>query len=261
MTSMNAIILAAGRGSRLGDLTDGRPKGLVNLLGHPLIGWQVAGLRAGGVARTAIVRGYRGEMMEGYADHLFENPRWSETNMVMSLAAAAPWLRQGPCIISYSDIFYPAELVRSLCEVHAPLAISYDLGWWDLWTARFGDPLSDAETFRLGEAGRVTDIGRKPTARTEVEGQYMGLLRIEPEGWSWIEALLAELGPDADRLDMTGMLGRLIAAGHPVVGVPFSGVWGEVDSPTDLALYRDDPKVAAMGAALGLAGYTDEPSN
>ena len=42
----------------------------------------------------------------------FENPRWAETNMVMSLVAAAAWLRSDSVVISYADIFYGRDVVR-----------------------------------------------------------------------------------------------------------------------------------------------------
>src|SRR6266508_3520018 len=112
---MRAIILAAGRGSRLGPLGDGRPKCLVELSGKPLIVRQVAALRGGGVTEIGVVRGYRADMIRLPGVIYFENPRWSETNMVSSLCAAAQWLRNGPVIVSYADIFYRRELVRSHC--------------------------------------------------------------------------------------------------------------------------------------------------
>ncbi|MBF0332830.1 MAG: phosphocholine cytidylyltransferase family protein [Alphaproteobacteria bacterium] len=236
---MRAIILAAGRGSRLGELTGDRPKCLVELFGQPLLRTQITALREGGVDEIAVVRGYRGETLDGFGTAFFENPRWSETNMVMSLAAAAPWLREEPCVVSYSDIFYPPDLVRRLASTTAAIAIAYDVNWRALWSRRFADPLSDAETFAVDESGLVVEIGAKPRRFEEVRGQYMGLLRIAPQGWAWIEALLAEIGPPAaDRLDMTGLLGRLVAAGKPIQGVPFDGVWGEVDSPSDIAVYE-----------------------
>jgi choline kinase len=56
----------------------------------------------------------------------FANERWAETNMVMSLSAAAPWLREGPVLVSYADIFYRSELVRGLAGAPGDLVISYD---------------------------------------------------------------------------------------------------------------------------------------
>ena len=53
---MKAIILAAGRGKRLGALTDDRPKCLVSLQGQPLLSYQVRALRQGGCDEIGLVR-------------------------------------------------------------------------------------------------------------------------------------------------------------------------------------------------------------
>src|SRR5271154_5280112 len=103
---MRALILAAGRGSRMGAVGDERPKCLVELEGRPLLERQVAALRRGGAESVGIVRGYRAERLQFPGLTYFDNPRWSETNMVMSLAAAAEWLRAGTVVVSYADIFF-----------------------------------------------------------------------------------------------------------------------------------------------------------
>lgn len=235
---MKAVILAAGRGSRMRESTSDRPKCLVELNGRSLLSMQMAALAGGGVAEIAAVRGYLGEKLEGKGLHLFDNPRWAETNMVMSLVAAAPWLRQEPCLISYSDIFYPAETVRRLAALDGEIGISFDPDWLTQWSGRFDDPLSDAESFMTDPSGRLTDIGRKVRSLDEVKGQYMGLLKFTPAGWSRVEALLATLTPaEQDKLDMTSLLSRLIAGGAAITTVATAPGWGEVDSEADLAWF------------------------
>ena len=81
----------------MGALGDERPKCLVELAGKPLIERQIAALRRGGVDDIGVVRGYRAEMIELSRRHPVSTiQRWAETNMVMSLAGAAEWLRAGP---------------------------------------------------------------------------------------------------------------------------------------------------------------------
>jgi choline kinase len=238
---MRGVILAAGRGSRMGDLGDDRPKCMLELAGKPLIEHQMAALRRGGVDEIGVVRGYRAEMIDFPGLGYFSNERWAETNMVMSLAAAAPWLRSGPVIVSYADIFYRSELVRGLAATPGPLSISYDRAWRRLWTRRFSDPLADAETFRIDATGQLLEIGGKTTRMEEIQGQYMGLLKFTPRAWSAIEGLLGKLDPAiADRLDMTGLLRRLLAANEiPVSTFGTDGQWGEIDNPEDVALYQN----------------------
>src|ERR1700730_14105845 len=98
---MRALILAAGRGSRLGALAQGRPKCLVKLANKPLIERQIAALRGGGASSIGIVRGYLGETINIAGVTYFDNARWVETNMVTSLATAAVWLRSEPVVVSY----------------------------------------------------------------------------------------------------------------------------------------------------------------
>ena len=88
----------------------------------------------------------------------------------------------GPVIVSYADIFYRSELVRGLAAASGELVITYDRAWRSLWTRRFADPLADAETFRVDDAGRLLEIGGKTTRIEEIEGQYMGLLKFTPGG-------------------------------------------------------------------------------
>ena len=102
------------------------------------------------------------------------NGRWAETNMVMSLAAAAEWLKLGPVIVSYADIFYRHELVRDLAAEASDLVIAYDRAWRTLWSRRFSDPLADAKTFQADPLGRLIEIGNKTKSIDEIKGQYMG---------------------------------------------------------------------------------------
>ena len=234
-----ALILAAGRGSRMGALGDNRPKCLVELAGRALLDRQLAALRRGGAGEIGIVRGYRAQMLNYPGLSYFDNARWAQTNMVMSLATAAAWLRAGPVIVSYADIFYRGELVRGLVKAPGSLVVTYDRAWRGLWTRRFADPLADAETFRIDAAGKLLEIGAKTASIEEIQGQYMGLLKFMPSAWSAVETLLASLDPPVrDRLDMTGLLRRLLEKKLSIGTFGTDGQWGEIDNPGDVELYQ-----------------------
>ncbi len=238
--SMKAIILAAGRGSRMKNLTDERPKCLVELRGKTLLGWQLAALHEAGINEIALITGYKRELLAGCGLIEFHNPRWAETNMVSSLACAQEWLEAGPCVVSYSDIFFESSAVESLRASHASLAVTYDPHWLKLWEKRFANPLLDAETFRLNPDKSLAEIGNKPKSVEEVEGQYMGLLRFTPEGWDEVLRIRASLpSPECDRMPMTGTLQRVIEAGCIAIeAIPYELAWGEIDSAEDLMVYQ-----------------------
>lgn len=237
---MKAIILAAGRGSRMKSLTEERPKCLVEVRGKALLDWQLEALRVAGITEIAIVTGYKREQLSNRGLVEFHNPRWAETNMVSSLACAQDWLQAESCIVSYSDIFYSPVAVKSLIDCHASLAVTYDPNWLELWTQRFGDPLLDAETFRLASEHTLAEIGNKPKSVNEVQGQYMGLLRFTPDGWAEVLRIRSGLTPEqCDKMHMTGTLQKVIDAGRAAIrAVPYAGEWGEVDCVDDLEIYH-----------------------
>ena len=236
---MKAIILAAGRGSRMKHFTHERPKCLIKIRGRSLLDWQLQALRNAGIVKIGIVTGYKRELLVNRGLIEFYNSRWSETNMVSSLACAEKWLESEPCIVSYSDIFYEASAVKSLIECSDDLAVTYDPNWLELWTKRFGDPLLDAETFRLNPDGSLSEIGKKPKTIEEVEGQYMGLLRFSQASWAEVLRMRASMGPkEFDSMDMTGTLQKIINAGYITVSaIAYNNEWGEVDNVEDLASY------------------------
>jgi choline kinase len=236
---MKAIILAAGRGSRMKELTDGRPKCLIEFRGKSLLEWQIEAIQEAGITEVAIVTGYKRDLLANRGLVEFHNPLWAETNMVSSLECAQDWLRNDTCIVSYSDIFYAHSAILSLMQCDEDIAITFDPKWLELWRRRFDDPLLDAESFKLNEDSTLKEIGNKPRAVEEIQGQYMGLLRLSPAGWTEIMRIRSELTQeDRDRMHMTGTLQRVIDSMQiKVRALPYEGDWGEFDSVTDFSPY------------------------
>jgi L-glutamine-phosphate cytidylyltransferase len=231
------VLLAAGRGSRLKELTDELPKCLMELAGKSLLSWQLAALGAAGLNDLVVVRGYGKEHLNGNEYEVIDNPRWSESNMVSTLRCANERLLEG-AVVSYSDIVYHPRIVEQLLASEADISITYDRLWLELWTERFEDPLEDAETF-IAEGNRVTELGNRAGNVDQIEGQFMGLIKFSPKGWEQTERFLSELpASEVDRLDMTGLLGMLIKSGIQIGAVPVDGRWCEADTQSDLKLYE-----------------------
>jgi len=234
---MKGIILAAGRGSRMGAGTDNLPKCRSVLHGKSLLRWQLDSLGHAGIEQIGVVRGYLAHTFDEPLTY-FDNPRWGETNMVMSLACAHSWLESHTCIISYSDIVYSPAAVRTLMAAPGDITIAYDPDWIRLWEMRFEDPLSDAETFRLN-GNRVVEIGNRAASVNEIEGQYMGLLKFSPRGWLQLnEYLLSHDSATQDTMDMTSLLRGAINHGITLNAVAIEDKWYEVDSESDLNSYQ-----------------------
>ncbi len=232
---MRAIILAAGRGKRIGDLTERQPKGMLNLHGKPFVEWQMHALRQTGITEMAIVKGYRGDIFS-YPVAYFNNPRWEKTNMLSTLLCAQEWLSQDTCIVSYSDIIYTQEAVQKLASSQGDIAITFDANWLKLWEQRFDDPLSDAEIFKY-EKDTLIEVGGKAEGLHEIQGQYMGLLKFTVRGWKKTKEFLSQLSDDIiDKMDMTTLLKLMLKNNFEIFVTAISTPWCEVDNMNDYEL-------------------------
>ncbi|MDC1069405.1 phosphocholine cytidylyltransferase family protein [Flavobacteriales bacterium] len=235
-----AIILAAGRGSRMKEHTKEKPKCLNILANDTLLNWQLKSLNEGGVDKVIVVNGYKAELIKGDFE-IVKNERWSETNMVASLFCVTS--NKEDSIISYSDIVYKSKHIKALKKAEGDIIITADLNWKELWSLRFEDPLDDAETFK--SSGNVLKhIGGKTNDITEIEAQYMGLLKLTKIGWNTMKKVYKSFSKNKqDKLDMTAMINELLKKKIEVNIVFVEGGWCESDSYSDIEVYENELKV------------------
>lgn len=237
---MKAILLAAGQGSRLRPLTDDRPKCMVEYQGIPIIDHILGTLRYCAIDDIAIVKGYKAEKLNRPKTRNYVNKEYASTNMVATLFCAEQEL-DGETIISYTDIIYRPRILKKLLNSNADIAITIDKDWRDLWEARMEDPLSDAETLKLDENNYVLELGKKPEGFADIQGQYMGLIKVSEKGAQQIKTHYQSLdreavydGKDFQNMYMTSFLQSLIDSGADVEAIPIYGGWLEIDCVDDL---------------------------
>ena len=237
---LKAIILAAGEGVRLRPYTLDRPKCLVEVDGQSLLDRQLAVLGAEAIRPIVLIGGYRVEMLERHSIEVRVNPRYAETNMVWTLFCAEDDL-EGDVLLCYGDIVYSQEILRALLESKADIAVAIDLDWETYWRARNEDPLDDAETLKLGPDGQILEIGQKPTSLSEIEGQYMGLMKFSAKGAQLLRKAFHDAksqgslrGKPIEKAYMTDLLQAMVDLNYRVDAVLVNGGWVEVDTVSDL---------------------------
>jgi choline kinase len=247
---VNAIILAAGEGTRLRPLSSDIPKCLVTLFGRSLIEWQIATIKSCHINDISAVVGYRHEKLHFAEVECILNARYKDTNMVESLFCARDKLSDAT-IVSYGDIIYQASTLKKLIAEPADIAVVIDKNWRPYWELRFANPLDDAETLKLDDDGYIRSIGQKTTNIEEIGAQFIGLLKFQNDGIRAIKEYYDNArrqsaggtNPLNDRLPfvksyMTDLLQGLIREGFRVKGVPVNNGWLELDTLSDYQLYN-----------------------
>lgn len=242
---MHGIILAAGRGSRLGELTSNNPKCLTIFHKKSLLHYIIGSLIEGGCSSITIVGGYKSDVIGDFLSEFYPqvklviNNRWNETNMVDSLLVAEQLLNSEPCIVSYGDIFYSKNIINEMIRGQGEFSIAFDINGKKLWEDRFKEPLTDIENFKLNSDGSLKIIGGKVITLDDVEGQYMGLLKFTPASFEKFKAVLSRVhSEERNCISMTSTIALMLNDGVKVDCIPNREFWGELDSPEDILFFE-----------------------
>jgi 2-aminoethylphosphonate-pyruvate transaminase len=167
-----AVILAAGMGTRLGNLGEGRPKGFLQVGGSTLIERSLHQLRAAGIRRVYIGTGYRADH---YADLAAERPwitcvysaRYAETGSMTTLYAMRRLL-DGPFLLLESDLLYePRGLQALLTDPREDVVLTSGF-------TGAGDECF-VETDALS---RLVGISKDPDRLGRVDGELVGISKL-----------------------------------------------------------------------------------
>jgi L-glutamine-phosphate cytidylyltransferase len=247
--STKMIILAAGMGTRLHPYTEDRPKCMVEFNEKPIIEYILEAASECGLTDISVVTGYKEESIQDDGFKKYHNPNFATTNMVNSLFCALSELNdEQDIIISYSDIIYNSKLLQELIDSKDDLTIVVDKKWEKLWRLRLGDNiLSDAETLKLNESGHITELGKKTDSLDNINGQYIGLLKISKTSINKIVDYYSNLnrdilydGKDFDNMYMTSFVQNIIDNLISAKALMTNGGWIEIDSVADLDSYNSN---------------------
>lgn len=241
-----AVILAAGKGSRLGKLTQEKPKCLVEVGGETILSRQLHTLKACGATDISVVSGHFGHLISDPRVRNVPNPRFAEMNMVGTLLNSGELDGDNlDVVVSYGDIVYGVGVLQALLASQQDLSVVVDKDWLALWSERMTNPLEDAETLVLDDEGNITDLGKAPDSIEEIQGQYIGLFKISRNALPLFSSVWGELdrnsdydGQDFMNMYMTTYLRELVNRRWVLKAVPIEGGWFEFDTPEDIVAFE-----------------------
>ena len=240
---MKALILAAGQGTRLGEISKNKPKCLINLFGKTLLESQIEILKSANINNINIVTGFKSELLKNYDLKQFHNKDFKSTNMVFSMFKAKDLFvsEYEDLIVSYGDIIYEKKNLDKLLNTNSEVSIMVDLNWKNLWMKRFEDPLSDAETMNFDKDLNILNLGKKTKNYDDIKGQYAGLIKFRKDSLGKIHNIYQNLEGNISNsfknLYMTDFIQILIKRKIEVKASLVNGGWLEIDTESDLIKY------------------------
>lgn len=236
---MQAIILAAGMGKRLGEYTQDNTKCMLEVNGVRLIDRALATLHEVGVSRVILVVGYKGQNVKDYVGTSYkgtpvvyvDNPVYDKTNNIYSLFLAKDYMLAEDTILLESDLIYEPAVVHRLLDDDSPNIALVDK--YESWM--------DGTVVTLDEENRITRFIDKNRFRFEEIKDYYKTVNIykfsKEFSAKYYVPFLTAYSIALGNNEYYEQVLRVILHLHetPLKALPLSGeVWYEIDDVQDL---------------------------
>lgn len=221
-----AVLLAAGRGTRMRELTNDLPKPMIEVRGKPILRHIVDGLRGAGVKRFLVIVGYRADVVRQYFDDEVEyviQEKQDGTGRVVDLAK--DFAGDSPFVLGYGDILVDARNYRSIVD----LADDADA----IVSVKRNEDVSKGGAVFVNDRMELVDLREKPQPNEPTSPWYnAGLYAFRPS----IFEFTAKLKPSPrGEYELTDAIRELAQSGKRVKVLELLGEWADVRDPEILA--------------------------
>ncbi|HFE37525.1 MAG TPA: phosphoenolpyruvate mutase [Gammaproteobacteria bacterium] len=238
--SARAIILAASRGSELGELTANIPKAMVEIKGKPLLELIADTYRAVGISDITAVRGYAKDTVNLKSIKYVDNDDHENTGELVSLELALNTVdNERDLIISYGDVLFNKYIAQWLAETEADFILPVDENWREsankhrqadlVHCSEANSRLSFTKDIKLA---KISD----ELAEADTHGEWMGFFKVSKSSLPMLKETLKNLLMNADnkRAKMPILINKLIEDGQSVKVLYTSGHWLDIDTAADV---------------------------
>lgn len=236
LSPIRAVLISAGRGSRLGALTDNNPKCLVSVAGKAIIDHQIHALRESGVRDIAVVAGFRHEAVAAHVSKMnatdrpsvIFNPFWSVSSSIGSVWEARAFLKAPFCLINGDTIFDAALFRSALARLRPGVNLLVD-----------GGALEPDDMRVAVDGARITAVNKKLSGDNLLRSLGM-IVSTAADGEPYLGALEQVIGEPDGRLSYHHDIIDRLAKRHAVHPVTVDkGHWREIDNADDIKAYED----------------------
>ncbi len=233
-----AVVLAAGRGTRMGALTEDLPKPMLPVRGKPMLERKLDRLRQAGFDEAFLVIGYRGEVIERHFAGYPMALTFCRQEKVDGTGSAALLAREfagsDPFLLTFGDIYMSVEDYRGIHDMllaDAAAVAAAGARWVD-------DPWQGAAVYAEKECV-VRIVEKPPKGESSTNWNSAGLYAFRPEVFEFLERI--ERSPLRGEYELTSAVEAMIAAGRRLLMYSVNGPWLDVGRPEDLEAVQGLP--------------------
>jgi len=239
---MKVIIIAAGSATRLGKLTEKKPKGLLQINGKSILERQIELFRKYGIEDIIIITGPHKKFGIDNVTYV-EDTDYQHHDVLGSLMAAKDFLK-GKILTCYSDILFDEEILKEILNFSGDIGIPIDLDWRKNYIGRTQHPKSEADNVILNQKTILKIKKNISFCNTnEVIGEFLGPVIFSENGSKIFVEKYNKLknthcgnfhnAPSLKKAYLTDMIQELINNNIKIDPILINGKWCEIDTYED----------------------------
>jgi len=235
-----SILLAASRGAELKELTEDRPKVLIDINGKPLIEQSIDSFYDHDIKDITIVTGYKSEAFKFPNIKYVKNEAFDSTSELSSLALAKKEIVDN-CIISYGDILYRKYILSRLLEEKGDITIVVDATTESRSKEYTGDFVTCSRSHTKNFSDSSAELKKmsfgKISEAQGVHGEWIGLIKTNKVGSEVISKTLNELSsrPDFNKMKLPDLMNELLERKIKINVMYIDGHWMDIDTYADVS--------------------------
>lgn len=232
--NVSAIILAASRGSELGELTARIPKTLLKVGGKSILASQVDDMNREGIKNITVVRGYEKCMISLPGISTIDNDDHSATRELYSLYLARKCFGENT-IVTFGDLIFRRHIISDLLNDDNDVVIVADAEWEE--NEFYHEYVSTEEPYSkklFQRTVRLKDIGPHVGGENR-NGEFIGIFRVNARGAEAVVSALESLSKleGFKNMRMRDLFGLIMKSGQ--VRVMYTkGSWVDINTIVDL---------------------------
>ncbi len=222
---MKAIILAAGKATRLLPLTKDIPQCMLKAGKKTILERQIEYLKESGIGDITVITGYLSKNLEEFCKKLgiktLFNPFYEVSGTALTLWIIKEELK-GDFILLYSDILFDPKIIRGLSEMHGNICLAIKK-----------DKLREEAEKIIEENGLVKDVSK--TTKDEQIGEFIGIARFSETGAKKIIEEINDIAKSSLDVSLIKVIDSLIKRGETISAYDIKDAsFIDIDFPKDL---------------------------
>ena len=253
---MKAIIVAAGTGSRLGELAKDAPKSLLDVNGQSILERQISVLKKLGISDITVIIGPHTGKFTFKNISFIQDKNYLEHDILSSLMLARS-IMYDDVIVSYGDVIFDEHVLQPLINFKGSIGLCIDLNWEKNYDGRKLELKQEATTVQIKNNMCTKIVDGRELAKSKIKGnlkysnyerqklgEFVGLMRLSKHGSTifikrYEELINSHIGsfhdaPSISQAYFTDMLQELIDNDIEILPIPVQGKWCEIDTIEDL---------------------------